>query len=34
MMAASLLTAVPIVIMFLSVQRFIAAGLTGGGVKG
>lgn len=34
MMAASLLTAIPIVILFLAVQRFIAKGLTVGGVKG
>jgi len=33
MMAASLLTAVPVVALFLLLERFMAAGLTLGGVK-
>ena len=33
MMAASILTAVPVIILFLSVERFITGGLTFGGVK-
>jgi multiple sugar transport system permease protein len=33
MMAASVLTAVPVIILFLSVERFITGGLTFGGVK-
>ena len=34
MMAASVLTAIPVIILFLSVERFITGGLTFGGVKG
>lgn len=34
MMAASLLTAVPVIVLFLSIERFLAGGLTFGGVKG
>ena len=34
MMAASLLTAVPVIILFLSIEKFITGGLTFGGVKG
>ncbi len=34
MMAASILTAIPVIILFLSVERFITGGLTFGGVKG
>lgn len=34
MMAASLLTAIPVIILFLSIERFITGGLTYGGVKG
>lgn len=33
MMAASLLTAVPVVVLFLALERFMTAGLTLGGVK-
>jgi len=33
MMAASILTAVPVIILFLSIERFITSGLTFGGVK-
>ena len=33
MMAASVLTAIPVIILFLSVERFITGGLTFGGVK-
>ncbi|MFP4020096.1 MAG: carbohydrate ABC transporter permease [Halanaerobium sp.] len=33
MMAASVLTAVPVIILFLSIERFITGGLTFGGVK-
>ncbi len=34
MMAASLLTAIPVVVLFLSIEKFITGGLTYGGVKG
>ena len=34
MMAASVLTAIPVIVLFLSVERFITGGLTFGGVKG
>lgn len=34
MMAASLLTAIPVIIMFSVVEKFISGGLTAGGVKG
>ncbi len=34
MMAASLLTAVPVVILFSMVEKYIAGGLTEGGIKG
>ncbi|AZR73804.1 sugar ABC transporter permease [Anoxybacter fermentans] len=34
MMAASLLTAIPVIVLFLSIERFITGGLTFGGVKG
>lgn len=34
MMAASILTAVPVIVLFLSIERFITGGLTFGGVKG
>jgi multiple sugar transport system permease protein len=33
MMAASILTAIPVIILFLSIERFITGGLTFGGVK-
>ncbi|TDO83360.1 carbohydrate ABC transporter membrane protein 2 (CUT1 family) [Halanaerobium saccharolyticum] len=33
MMAASILTAIPVIILFLSIERFITSGLTFGGVK-
>lgn len=33
MMAASILTAVPVIILFLSIEKFIAGGLSFGGVK-
>ncbi|MCJ8642667.1 sugar ABC transporter permease, partial [Escherichia coli] len=34
MMAASLVTALPVVIMYALSERFIKSGLTAGGVKG
>ncbi len=34
MMAASLLTAIPVIALFLSIEKFITGGLTYGGVKG
>jgi len=34
MMAASLLTAIPVIVLFLSIEKFITGGLTYGGVKG
>lgn len=33
MMAASVLTAVPVIILFMSVEKYLTAGLTAGGVK-
>jgi multiple sugar transport system permease protein len=33
MMAASVLTAIPVIVLFLSVEKFITGGLTFGGVK-
>jgi multiple sugar transport system permease protein len=34
LMAASLLTAIPVAILYIYAQRFLAEGLTIGGVKG
>jgi multiple sugar transport system permease protein len=34
MMAAALLTSIPVIIMFFAIEKFIAGGLTAGGEKG